>query len=184
MLHESNVRTRPTLTLQPFELRDVLNLAFGSVRVDGFALGWITRTCFEEMHKQGRMLSCWNNNDAVGYVVWFRSRQSIRIALTWIRRDARLVLHGRALVDHVNHVGAFYRHTTMALFCAEDLPANLFWRACGFTDHGWRWGRAKKSRRHIHWRRPITPTYSPPLGPSIEPQDAPAPPNRSKLLLP
>jgi hypothetical protein len=40
-------------------------------------------------------------------------------------------------------------------WCAQDLPANNFWEACGFTALAWRTGSRGKQRPHIWWCRRV-----------------------------
>jgi GNAT superfamily N-acetyltransferase len=162
--HGSAVVTRRSLSLQPYQLDEVLKIAYHSCVIDGMCLGWVTREAFNGMHAQGRMVTCWNNGDCVGYVVWGVSAGTCRIFLTWVRRDARLILHGRALVDHVEAIARARGAVRIDLFCAQDLAANVFWRAIGFDQLGWRWGKAKKARRHWLWRRAVATHAGVPLG--------------------
>lgn len=154
-LASAAVVTHPTLALQPYQLHEVLTLADRSSLVDGHCLGWVPRAQLRGIHDEGRMLSVWNNDDCVGWIAWAISRGEMRIHYTWVRLDARLIMHGRALVDHVEYIARQHRLATIGLWCAVDLAANEFWSALGFQRINWRWGRAKKSRRHWQWRRPV-----------------------------
>lgn len=40
-------------------------------------------------------------------------------------------------------------------WCAQDLPANNFWEACGFQAMAWRTGSRIKQRPHIWWCRHV-----------------------------
>lgn len=40
-------------------------------------------------------------------------------------------------------------------WCAQDLPANNFWQACGFQAMAWRTGSRIKQRPHIWWCRHV-----------------------------
>jgi len=158
MQHSDGVVTLSTNALQPWRLDEALKLADHSCVVDGHCLGWIPREQIRGIHASGRMLVCYNNDDLVGYVAWAASRGLMRIYYTWVRNDARLILHGRALVDHVDAIARQLNLPRVELWCATDLAANMFWRALGFDCVCWRWGRAKKSRRHYLWRRRVLGT--------------------------
>lgn len=154
------VEVHRTIDLPPGPAREALLMAVESPRLDGHALGWFPRAAYEGCHEQGRLLVCLNNGDLVGYVVHNQRTAPTRIFLTWVRQDARLILHGRALVDAVNDVAQRKSHTRIELWCATDLPANAFWEALGFQKICWRWSKGKSHRRHWLWRRPVLPTIA------------------------
>lgn len=147
----------PTLELTPRLQVELLAFAVSSTRLDGQCIGWLPTAAYVGAHEQGRMLACYNNADLVGYILWGAHNGIIRCFIVWVRRDARLILHGRALVSAVESIGHRHRCTRLELWCAVDLAANLFWHALGFERVCWRWGRAKRARRHWLWRRRISP---------------------------
>lgn len=146
----------PTQELPEHKLRDALLLASDAHRIDGHCLGWLPTAAIVGAHNQGRMITCWRNDDLVGHVIWGANAAVMRIFITWVRRDARMILHGRALTDWVQKKGESLACTRLSLWCAEDLPANLFWACLGFSNTTWRWGRGRNPRRHLLWHRPIT----------------------------
>jgi len=152
-----SVSTQRSLDLPPELLREALALAVDSPRVDGDALGWFPRAAYLGCHEQGRLIVVTNNDDVVGYCVHNEKTAPTRIFLTWVRKDARLILHGRALVDFVANVALQRGHNRIELWCATDLAANLFWEALGFSKICWRWSKGKAHRKHWLWRRDLTP---------------------------
>jgi hypothetical protein len=92
--------------------------------------------------------------------MWVVTERIAKIYMTWVRPDARMILHGRALVDAIEKAAASERCGLISLWCAEDLSANIFWRAIGFTNTNWRYGRGLKPRRHLLWRRRIITPFS------------------------
>jgi GNAT superfamily N-acetyltransferase len=150
-----------TLDLPERKQLELLAFAIGSTRIDGHCIGWLPAAAYVGAHNQGRMVACYNNDDLVGYILWGANNGIIRCFIVWVRRDARLLLHGRALVDAIKQEGARRGCCRVELWCAVDLAANLFWQALGFTQVCWRWGRAKRGRRHWLWRLPITPHDQP-----------------------
>lgn len=157
------VQTHDSQALQPWVLAELLRICDHSPTVDGHAIGWMPRQAFREMHTRQRLVCCTNNADVVGYVAWSVSQGVMRILLTWVRADARLIMHGRALVDHIECHARTHRCPRVELFCAVDLAANMFWSAVGFQQICWRWGRAKKGRRHWLWRRHVVTNPELPL---------------------
>jgi hypothetical protein len=88
----------------------------------------------------------------------------------WVRRDARLIEHGRALIDHLEDAHARRLNAwQLRAWVAEDLEANLFWPQIGFVYRGWRWGPARRARRHNLWTRPLNASFAPPQF-ALEPQ--------------
>lgn len=162
------VEVTPSLALPEEKQRELLVFATSSVRVDSHSIGWLTTTAYIGAHNQGRMIACYNNSDLVGYIIWGRSNGTMRCYVVWVRNDARLLVHGRALVLAIEHQGRRMHCSRIDLWCATDLPANLFWRALGFEKKAWRWGRGNSRRRHWLWRRAIA-EHQPPQ-PTGEPQ--------------
>lgn len=150
-----NVTVRSTLDLNATRQTEVLAFAFNACKIDGHCLGWLPRKAYVGSHEAGRMICCHNNNDLVGYMIFGFDLYDMRVYHTWVRRDARLILHGRAMVEHCNALAFQKGAANIALWCAEDLPANIFWGALGFINTNWRWGKAKKPRRHLGWQRPV-----------------------------
>lgn len=172
-----------TLELTPALQTELLTFAISSTRIDGQCIGWLPAAAYVGAHEQGRMVACYNNADLVGYILWGANNGIIRCFVVWVRRDARLVLHGRALVHAIETEGARRGCTRVELWCAVDLAANVFWAALGFTNVCWRWGRAKRARRHFLWRRRINPQLLPQQHSETTPLAAPAGPTPPHLLL-
>lgn len=163
-----SVRTRRSIDLPPSLLHEALALAVDSPRVDGDALGWFPRAAFLGCHEQGRLIIVTNNDDVVGYCVHNEKTAPTRIFLTWVRRDARLILHGRALVDFVSDVAIRRGHNRIELWCATDLAANFFWQALGFEQICWRWSKGKAHRKHWLWRLDLSRSARPLSSPEQE----------------
>jgi len=70
--------------------------------------------------------------------------------------DAQRRTVGTALVEH--HLNRFPPSTKLVgLWCAQDLDANLFWQASGFSPIAYRSGSRSKGRIHIYWQRRLDP---------------------------
>lgn len=153
-----------TLDLPSRLQTELLTFATSSSRIDGHCIGWLPTAAYVGAHEQGRIVACYNNSDLVGYIIWGANNGIIRCFIVWVRRDARLLIHGKALVSAIRDKGLHRNCNRIELWCAFDLAANLFWAALGFSKITWRWGRAKKARRHWLWRLRITehvPEHSP-----------------------
>lgn len=150
-----------TLRLSANRQAEFFTFAFSACRLDANSLGWLPKQAYLERHEQGRIHVCYNNEDLVGYCLWFDDGRELRIYSTWVRPDAREILHGKALVDAVEQEGSRRGATRITLWCATDLAANEFWKALQFRRGMWRWGRGRNPRRHRFWSRWIKPQRQP-----------------------
>lgn len=171
MSGNENVTVTPSNELPCRQAREALVACYESHNVDAHCLGWLPRKVYDLRHEEGRIYVCHNNGDHVGHCMWVVTERIAKIYMTWVRPDARMILHGRALVDAIEKAAANERCSLISLWCAEDLAANIFWRAIGFTNCGWRFGRGQKPRRHILWRRdillPATPFHAKPTAAAL-----------------
>lgn len=98
------IETTPTLQLTDNRQLELLAFAYSASRIDGHAIGWLPRTAYVQAHDSGRMLACYNNEDLVGFVIFGHSLTETRVYQIWVRRDARMLVHGRSLIDRLNQV--------------------------------------------------------------------------------
>lgn len=143
--------------LTPTRQLEFFALALHACRADRQSLGWLPTPAYIYRHERGEIHVVSNNDDIVGYALWSLRGQDLRIFHTWIRSDARMLLHGRALVDELTRVGRATGATRITLWCAIDLPANQFWRALRFNPGVWRWGKGHARRKHRAWTKRINP---------------------------
>jgi len=142
---------------------ELITLADHAITNDGHCIGFLPHGAYHDATTNNRLFSLFRNDDRVGFILWSSNElRECRILQIWIRRDARLIEHGRALVEHLEEAHARRLHAwQLRAWVAEDLEANLFWPQIGFTKKGWRWGPAKRARRHNLWVRPITYLVAP-----------------------
>lgn len=136
--------------------RDAMLMCYDACTLDGQALGWMPRMAYDQARDQQRLTSVWRNDDLVGFMMWGTNRDWLKIYQTWVRKDARMIEHGRALVARVEEVARDETCSEIRLWCAEDLPANQFWEALGFGRLTWRHSPHKVNRRHILWHRTVS----------------------------
>lgn len=153
------VRVHVTRDLTSSRSHELLSLAKHAVRTSAHEIGWLTNAVYDQRHKNGHILSVTNNGDCVGFCMWLPNLvyAETRILQIWVRPDARLILHGRALVDALDEKSRNHACWWLRLWCGEDLAANTFWRALGFSHKATRAGRKLKGRRHLLWMRPVPP---------------------------
>lgn len=181
----SNTPLRLSLTneLFPSAAAPVLTFCYSACRIDGHCLGWLPRAAYDEAHRTGRILALWNNDDLVGFCLFSTNLHELRCLQIWIRRDARLMVHGRALIDNLEARAKKAGCFRIRLWCAIDLEANMFWRALHFRPICWRWGRTPHGRRHVLWARPITQLVGSPPPTVWRPPAAPVHTTPSPTLL-
>lgn len=138
--------------------RELLLLADKAIDVDGHCIGFLPHGAYHDATNNNRLFSLFRNDDRVGFVLWSSNRiRECRILQIWVRSDARLIEHGRALVEHLEEHHARRLHLwQLRAWVAQDLAANVFWPQIGFEKRGWRWGPAKRARRHNLWTRNVT----------------------------
>lgn len=125
-----------------------------AARLDADKVGWLPHQAYREAFLSQRLVIVENNNDRVGFALWQLSRGQLKLYQVWVRQDARLILHGRALVDHVERFAIELGAYRLRAWVAEDLAANTFWKAIGFEHISWRYSpRKHSSRRHLLWVR-------------------------------
>lgn len=139
--------------------RQALTFCYSASRIDGHSIGWMPRVGYDKRHEWGDLLVLFNNDDLVGFCMMSKlsTFQELRCLQIWVRPDARMILHGRKLIDTLNQIANERGALVLRLWCAEDLPANLFWKALGFRYRGWRYGHNKTGRRHALWMRRVAP---------------------------
>lgn len=129
---------------------------------DADAIGWLTWAAVEHYHDVGRTAAVVRDGDLVGFASFRVNEfeQRAKIMQVWVRPDARMIEHGRALVHRVAREALrTVSPACLSLWCADDLAANRFWRAMGFNLEAQRLGkgdalatvRRARIRRHNLW---------------------------------
>lgn len=149
------ITVRPSNELAYHQAREALTACYDSHLLDGHCLGWLPRKVYDIRHEEGQIYVVHNNDDHVGHAMWVVTEDIAKIYMTWVRPDARLIMHGKALIDQIEKTAAKRRCRLISLWCAEDLAANYFWRQLSFHYINWRWGRGENPRKHFLWRRKI-----------------------------
>lgn len=128
-------------------------LAFvrGEQRKGRDSIGWIPWQGMLRADSLGRILSLWNNDDLVGFLLHGPSMTSMKVYQIWIRQDARLLLHGQWLVGSLAMKALRLGLFRISLWCASDLAANCFWDALGFQKTSEREGGKSSGRTHWRW---------------------------------
>lgn len=152
---------RRTLDLTAREFTEAWTFITSASKADGTAIGFLPYQAVLTRHEQGNVRVVHRNGDLLGFVLTGVNHwRECRVLQIWVRADARMIEHGRALISSViREVAEPQRAWELRLWCASDLAANLFWKSLGFHYSGWRWNR-KNVRKHFLWRlRPLHPAW-------------------------
>ena len=99
---------------------------------DTDALGFLPASEVARRAERGRVLLCSDNDEPCGYAVLGFNPDWVPLHQVCVARDARRLEHGRDLVEQAARLARQRGALGLRLRCAEDLPANAFWRALGF----------------------------------------------------
>lgn len=155
-----NITVQEIGALRSDVARDALKFAISASRVDAYSIGWLPTQAYHDAQRANRLIYCYNNNDLVGYLLYGQPIGMMQVYQIWVRRDARMLVHGRSLIEALERLGRKKRaHQTM-LWCALDLEANRFWRALSFRAISWRHSRHLRGRRHALWVKPLPRSHA------------------------
>ncbi len=110
------------------------------------ALGFLPFEALRQAITLQRVFLCFENGDPAGYVIHGPPKRHGKIYQVCVAEDSRRIEHGTALVEAVRAVMNAGEAHTLTLHCAEDLPANTFWKELGFTAAGTRCKRKDGKR--------------------------------------
>jgi len=101
------------------------------------AIGFYPKSNYEAALRRDRIIIAWQADHPCGFLFWSRCQGhrpgAIKINQIAIQKDAQRMTNAtRLLTQLMNHEHAADRNRII-LHCAEDLEANLFWRALGFV---------------------------------------------------
>lgn len=150
---------------------EALRIATHSTRTDARCIGWLPTSFYEEMHRKGRLHVVARNDEIVGYATWrpHRTYPQAHVVQAWVRPDARMIEHGRALIAAIEAESRLHGCRSTRLWCATDIEAVAFWQRLGFDAEAIRIGRgsiiaptrhapprphALFTRRHPEWTLP------------------------------
>ncbi|MGH8743485.1 MAG: hypothetical protein ACREUY_04325, partial [Burkholderiales bacterium] len=90
-------------TTTPEKLREIISFVGAAAKLDAHAIGFLTLAAYEEAHARKKLITLRRNNDLVGFLLFsLNQTRECRILQIWVRNDARLLIHGRMLIDFVD----------------------------------------------------------------------------------
>ena len=127
---------------------DTVKYVVDLAKKNSLALSFIPRPRLEEYHQKGQILMSFENGDPCGFLVLGAGQETTRIYQACIQYDARRREHGLDLVARTIAEAKRRGSSAISLWCADDLEANAFWEAAGFTFAGQREGGQGRSGGH------------------------------------
>lgn len=135
-------------------------------------VGFLPTVALHEYEQRGQLWMARQNGAPCGYLAWgsFRGQRPVRdpytvkIIQACIDYEAQRSTHGTNLVTQLEALATLAGIETLSCWCADDLPANRFWRNMGFRHVADRTGGSAliKNRQHRHWVKTLqVPILSP-----------------------
>jgi len=142
-----------TNELRTQQFDELRKLWVHGVQADTHAVGWLPTSVFDARAATGEVTAVYRDRELVGWCLRGESltRKVLKIYQIWVRPDARILEHGRALIADVAKIAHGQKCSYLEAWVAEDLAANVFWKAIGFTRTVWRWGRGRSLRKIWRW---------------------------------
>lgn len=144
-------------TLKTHKIEELRKLWIHGVHLDTNAVGWLPTSVFDSRARTNEVTAVYRDKELVGWCLRGEStaRKVMKIYQIWVRPDARILEHGRALITDLSHIANRQKCWLLEAWVAEDLAANVFWAAIGFTRGVWRWGRGTSLRKIYRWTKTI-----------------------------
>ena len=142
-----------TKDLPAAKFSELRNLWKHGVHRDTHAVGWLPTSVFDSRANTDDVTAVYRDGELVGWCLRGESkaRKVLKIYQIWVRPDARVLEHGRALIDQLIVIAHREKCSYLEAWVAEDLEANIFWQAIGFIRTVWRWGRGRSLRKIYRW---------------------------------
>ena len=106
-------------------------------------IGWLPWQFYEAKDARGELVAVCRDGELVGFCAFSVNQvgREAKIIQTWVRRDARQIEHGRALMGRVARCAGDRGAAWLTCWVAEDLEAMRFWPAVGFRRIARRLGK-------------------------------------------
>lgn len=150
---KTQIAVRSYTNLSQRQKTELRTIWLHATATDTHAIGWLPAAAYDARAQTNDLITIENNGDCVGWSMTGHSKHRgiLKLYQIWVRPDARILEHGRALIAELRRIGGRKFCYQIEAWVAEDLPANLFWHAIGFTRSVWRYGRGPRPRKHWLW---------------------------------
>lgn len=130
-----NISTTNYLRMSSTRQCELVRMMMHSTRVDGHAIGYLPTAALTQAASRGDVQVVLHNRTIVGYslTTLHRTTPTAKIYVEWVRPDARQVMHGRQLLAAIMARCIRWHRPWLYADVADDLPANVYWRAMGMT---------------------------------------------------
>jgi hypothetical protein len=129
---------------------DEIRFAVDLAKKNSEALSFIPTPRIEEYQQHGQLLIATENDDPCGFLIFGAGWPTLKIYQTCVQYDARRRAAGLEMVERLKRI-ARAEGRDISLWCAQDLEANAFWEAAGFSLVATRVGGARRGRTHNGW---------------------------------
>lgn len=99
---------------------------------DTHALGFLPLSVMLDAIVKDRVLIELENGEPTGFLWWSRTNQRLKVWMIAIQLDNRRIYHARNLLLGLFALKQNQDCDSIQLRCADDLPANSFWKSVGF----------------------------------------------------
>jgi GNAT superfamily N-acetyltransferase len=124
------------------------------------SLGFLPGEAIRTYADRGAIIPATANGELVSYGIFFDGQPGcrprvdpydLRIYQLLTDYDARRLQHATRIVNLLYDHARQHSFRRMRLWCADDLPANVFWATLGFNCQDTRTGGFKRHRIHNLW---------------------------------
>jgi len=119
-------------------------------------LGFLAASVYQRANDLGHLRIATHNADPCGFILHGPIKKTLRIYQTCVETDLRRIEHGSELLEQLIQDAIRADVHQICLWCAEDLPANLFWEANGFTHTETRRKSRRRARRQYGYLLELT----------------------------
>lgn len=130
---------------------DLLDYVCALSKLNYEQIGFIPRPRLEQYAERGQLWSETENGELCGFLVWGNGWPVLRVYQICIQYDARRRENGYRLLRRLIEKASAEGYEAISCYVADDIEANDFWRAVGFSVIGQRDGGMTRGRRHNHW---------------------------------
>jgi hypothetical protein len=121
------------------------------------ALSFYPKQVFEREKEKGRLFLGLLNGQPCGYIYVGAQNNAVKCHQVCIEYDARLKMHGAALVAAMEEYANQGNATCVSLRCGFDIDANKFWKALGYEVVAIVDGGVRRMRKINVWRKQLLP---------------------------
>lgn len=130
---------------------DIVDYVVGLSRRHYDEIGFLPESRLRSYQERGQLWHASENGELCGFLVWGNGWPVLRVYQVCIQYDVRRRQHGLELVRKLITLATANGYSAIACWVADDIPANDFWRSCGFEVRGQRQGGRARGRNHNQW---------------------------------